>query len=623
MSYEKGNMSVNTQNIFPVIKKWLYSDKDIFLRELVSNGEDAVQKLKRLAALGDAKISDDTSFRVDVILNKEKKTIQVIDNGLGMTADEVRKYINQIAFSGAEDFLSKYADSSDESTSIIGHFGLGFYSAFMVSDKVEIDTLSYIEGSQAVKWTCSEGSEYEMGDSDTDKRGTTITLYLSQDSEEFLDYFKLSEILRKYCYFMPVDIYLRDETKPADKKADDEVAGESEDEKPINIKHPLWLKRPADITNEEYKEFYAEVFQDFNEPLFWIHLNVDYPFNLKGILYFPKIRHEFDSVEGRVKLYCNQVFVADNIKEVIPEFLLLLKGTIDCPDLPLNVSRSFLQNDGYVKKISNHISKKVSDKLLELFKDKRDEFNRFWDDLNPFIKYGCMRDEKFYDRVKDIILYKTIDGEYLTLENFTEKHGDKVFYVADENQQAQYINIFKRNDMSAIVLPTVIDRHFIQFVEYKNGKVKFSRIDSDISESLKTSEQNDIASSKWLEDIFKETANNEKMQIRFESLKASEIPAMILVSEQSRRMREFGMQFGIKDGDNHFNDEKSLIVNLENDLVKALLELKDKDEKKQDIKDLCEVVYSLAVLGQGRLDPDNMTRFLQKSSSILARIIRH
>lgn len=621
MSYEKGNMSVHTQNIFPVIKKWLYSDKDIFLREIVSNGVDAIQKLKRLAALGEANISDNVSYRVEVILDKENKTIKVIDNGIGMTAEEVKKYINQVAFSGAEEFLSKYADSSDESGAIIGHFGLGFYSAFMVSDKVEIETLSYIEGSQAVKWTCSGGAEYEMEDSDRSERGTVITLNISADSEEFLDYFKLSEILRKYCYFLPVDIFLKDVGKPQDKKT--EGADEEEHDKPVNDKHPLWLKRPADVTHEEYKEFYREVFHDFNEPLFWIHLNVDYPFNLKGILYFPKIRHEFDSIEGRVKLYCNQVFVADNIKEVIPEFLLLLKGTIDCPDLPLNVSRSFLQNDGYVKKISNHISKKVSDKLLELFKDKRDDYNRYWDDLNPFIKYGCLRDEKFYDRVKDIIIYKTIDGDYLTLDDFTDKHGDKVFYVADEKQQAQYVNIFKKNNLSAVVLPTVIDRHFIQFMEFKNNKVKFSRIDSDVSESLKTSDQNDVADAKWLEDILKEAANSAKIQVKFERLKAHEIPALILVTEQSRRMREFGMQFGLKDDNNHFDDEKSLIVNLENDLIKALLELKDRDDKKEDVKDLCEVVYNLAVLGHDRLDPDNMTRFLQKSSSILARVIKH
>ena len=618
MTHEKGTMSVHTQNIFPVIKKWLYSDKDIFLRELVSNGADAIQKLKRLAAFGEANIADDFVYKIQVILNKEKKTIQVTDNGIGMTADEIKKYINQVAFSGAEEFLSKYTDSSDEGGKIIGHFGLGFYSAFMVSDRVEIDTLSYIEGAQAVKWSCSGGAEYEMDDSDRNARGTTVTLHISEDSQEFLETFKLSEILSKYCYFLPVDIYLEDTSESATEKTDDEL------EKPINDKYPLWLKKPSDITPEEYKAFYGKVFNDFNEPLFWIHLNVDYPFNLKGILYFPKIRHELDSIEGRVKLYCNQVFVADNIKEVIPEFLLLLKGTIDCPDLPLNVSRSFLQNDGYVKKISNHISKKVSDRLLELFKDKRDEFNRYWDDLNPFVKYGCMRDEKFYDRVKDIILYKTIEAEYLTLDDFTDKHGDKVFYVADEKQQAQYVNIFKRNNMSAVVLPNIIDRHFIQFVEFKNGKVKFSRIDSDISESLKTSEQNDATDTKWLEDVFKEVANSANLQIKFESIKASEMPAMILVSEQSRRMREFGMQFGMKDDDDsHFGDEKSLIVNLKNDLIKALLGLKDREDKKEDVKDLCEVVYSLAVLGHGRLDPDSMTSFLQKSSSILARIIKH
>jgi len=616
MTHEKGTMSVHTQNIFPVIKKWLYSDKDIFLRELVSNGTDAIQKLKRLAALGEAVIPEGIVYSIEVILDKEKKIIQITDNGIGMTVDEIKKYINQVAFSGAEEFLSKYMDSSDESGRIIGHFGLGFYSAFMVSDKVEIDTRSYIEGAQAVKWSCAGGTEYEMVDSERSDRGTTVTLHIAETSVEFLDYFKLSEILRKYCYFLPVDIYLKDFSEGAKKEGDNEA------EKPINDKYPLWLKKPVDITVEEYKSFYGKVFNDFNEPLFWIHLNVDYPFNLKGILYFPKIRHELDSIEGRVKLYCNQVFVADNIKEVIPEFLLLLKGMIDCPDLPLNVSRSFLQNDGYVRKISNHISKKVSDKLVELFKDKRDEYNRFWDDLNPFIKYGCMRDDKFYDRVKDIIMYKTIDAEYLTLDDFIEKHGDNVFYVADENQQAQYINIFKRNSMSAIVLPTVIDRHFIQFIEFKNKKVKFSRIDSDISEALKTSEQNDAIDTKWLEDIFKGLSNNAALQIRFESLKASEVPAMIIISEQTRRMRELGMQFGMRDESNSLDDEKTLVINLNNELIKALSELRENEDKKPDLIEICEVVYNLAVLGHGRLDPDNMTSFLQKSSSLLARVIK-
>jgi len=615
MINEKGNMSVHTQNIFPVIKKWLYSDKDIFLRELVSNGVDAIHKIKRLSGLGEANVPMDFAYSVEVIVNKEEKTVKVVDNGIGMTADEVNKYINQVAFSGAEEFLSKYKDSSDESGRIIGHFGLGFYSAFMVSDRVEIDTLSYIENAQAVRWSCSGGTEYEMHDSDRTDRGTVVTLHISDDSSEFLDYFKLSEMLRKYCYFLPVDIYIKDSSKDA--------KDENVEVKPINDKNPLWLRKPTEITAEEYKEFYREVFSDFNEPLFWIHLNVDYPFNLKGILYFPKIRHEFDSIEGRVKLYYNQVFVADNIKEVIPEFLLLLKGTIDCPDLPLNVSRSFLQNDGYVKKISNHISKKVSDKLLEIFKDNRDDYNRYWDDLNPFIKYGCMRDEKFYDRVKDIILYKTIDDEYLTIDGFTEKHGDKVFYVADEKQQAHYINMFKRNGMSAVILPTMIDRHFIQFMEFKNKDVKFSRIDSDITDALKTSDQNTDLDAKWLEEIFKEIVNNEKVKISTESLKASEIPAMILVSEQSRRMREFGMQFGIKDDDSTFDDEKILVVNLNNEMIKALTELKADEGRIDDIRDICEVVYHIAQLGYGRLAPDSMTKFLQKSSSIIARVIKH
>lgn len=609
---EKGSMTVHTHNIFPVIKKWLYSDKDIFLRELVSNGVDAIQKLKRLVTLGEANIDVSSDFNVKVILDKENKTIRVIDNGIGMTAEEVRKYINQVAFSGAEEFLSKYMDPKDEGKGIIGHFGLGFYSAFMVSENVEINTLSHINGSRAVRWSCSGGTEYEMTESDKMERGTEITLSIAQDSEEFLDFFKLSEILRKYCYFLPVDIYIADSQK--DKK-DEEI-------KPINDKNPLWLKKAQDITNEEYKEFYREVFSDYSEPLFWIHLNVDYPFNLKGILYFPKIRHEFDSNEGRVKLYCNQVFVADNIKEVIPEFLLLLKGTIDCPDLPLNVSRSFLQNDGYVAKISNHISKKVSDKLLEIFKNNIEEYNKYWDDLNPFIKYGCLRDDKFYDRVKDIIVFKTLENEYLTIQSFTQKYGDKVFYVSDEKQQAHYMNIFKRNNMGAVILNSVIDRHFIQFLEFKNKDLKFSRIDADLSEVFRSNAEADHIETKWLEDLFKEIVNNDKVAIKTERLIAAEIPAMLLVSEQARRMKEFGLQFGMQSDDTDFDLDKTLVVNMENDIIKMLLKLSPEDVIKSEVKDACDLVYKIALLGYGRLGPDEMTKFLQVISRIAATTIK-
>jgi len=620
MVFEKGNMSVHTQNIFPVIKKWLYSDKDIFLRELVSNGVDAIQKLKRLALLGEAKLSDDYTFKVEVILDKDAKTIKICDNGLGMSADEVKTYINQVAFSGAEEFLNKYSNTADEGATIIGHFGLGFYSAFMVSDKVELETLSYAEGSKGVKWTCSGGVEYEMQDSDKDSIGTTITLHIAEDSVDFLEYFKLNEILKKYCYFLPVDIFLID-TKVPDKSEKDETDSLQTSTEPINEKQPLWLKRAGDATNEEYKEFYSKVFHDYNEPLFWIHLNVDYPFNLKGILYFPKIRNEFGSMEGQVKLYCNQVFVADNIKEVIPEFLLLLKGTIDCPDLPLNVSRSFLQNDGYVKKISNHISKKVSDKLLEIFKDKREEFHSYWDDLNPFIKYGCLRDEKFYDRVKDIIVYKTIDGEFLTLSEYKEKHGEKIFYVGDEKQQAQYINTFKNNGLAAVVLQTIIDKHFIQFIEFKDGKVKFARIDSDIADQIRQSTEVELPETAWLQEVFQTVAKNDKLQIKFDRLKTAELPALILISEQARRMHEFAQQYGMKGDDSPFDDGKSLVVNLENDLVKTLLLMKDIEDKKSDVNDICEVIYALAVLGHDRLDPERMTSFLLKNSAMLSRII--
>ena len=415
MNYESGTISINTENIFPIIKKWLYSEKDIFIRELVSNGSDAISKLKKLVAIGEAEIGSDEKYYIKVVLDKEKKTIQIMDNGIGMTADEVKKYINQIAFSGVKDFVEKYKDKTDEAQ-IIGHFGLGFYSAFMVSSKVQIDSLSYVKDAEAVRWVSTGGIEYEMDRSDRIERGTTITLYIAEDSEEFLEPYKLREVLVKYFSFLPYEVFFEDAN--AVKEDKDEDNKKPEEPKPINDTNPLWLKNPKDCTEEEYKDFYTKVFFDFNEPLFWIHLNMDYPFNLKGILYFPKLRNEMDNFEGQIKLFYNQVFVADNIKEVIPEFLMLLKGTIDCPDLPLNVSRSFLQNDGYVNKISNHITKKVADKLTSLFEKERENYNRYWDDINPFVKFGCIKERKFYDRVKDIIIFKTIDGEYVTLKDY-------------------------------------------------------------------------------------------------------------------------------------------------------------------------------------------------------------
>lgn len=615
MYKENGNISIHTENIFPIIKKWLYSDKDIFVRELISNGSDAISKIKRLASIGEAEIKENEKFEVIVSYNKDNKTIKFIDNGIGMTADEVKKYINQVAFSGAEDFIAKYKDKMDEANQIIGHFGLGFYSAFMVADKVEIDTLSYQEGAQAVKWSCTGGTEYELSDSDRKERGTTVTLYLSEEEKEFLDEFKLREIIEKHCYFLPVEIYLENEKE--EKK---------EERKPLNDTKPLWAKNPKDCTEQEYKEFYTKVFKDFREPLFWIHLNVDYPFNLKGILYFPKLKHELDASEGQIKLYNNQVFVADNIKEVIPEFLLLLKGVIDCADLPLNVSRSFLQKDTNVIKISKHITKKVADKLTELFKKERDKYNSFWEDINVFIKYGCMRDESFYDKVKDILIYKTINGEFVTLkqylENNKDKHENKVFYVSDETQQAQYIKLFKENSLEAVVLNSAIDNHFISFLEMKESGVRFMRIDSDLSDVLKDKEAAvDDDKSKEIEDLFKKNLGIDKLQIKVESLKETKIPAMMLLSEQSRRMQEMSVMFGGMDVRNMFPSEETLVINRNSQIIKSLADMSKDEDKKDDIKLICEHIYDLALIGNKQLSAEDMTKFIERSNKILEKLL--
>lgn len=615
MYKENGNISIHTENIFPIIKKWLYSDKDIFVRELISNGSDAISKLKRLASIGEAKIDENEKFEVKVVYDKDNKTIKFVDNGIGMTAEEVKKYINQVAFSGAEDFIAKYKDKMDEANQIIGHFGLGFYSAFMVAEKVEIDTLSYREGAEAVKWNCTGGTEYQIEASDRIERGTTVTLYLAEEEKEFLDEFKLREIIEKHCYFLPVEIYLEKEKE--EKK---------EDRKPLNDTHPLWAKNPKDCTEEEYKEFYAKVFKDYREPLFWIHLNVDYPFNLKGILYFPKLKHELDASEGQIKLYNNQVFVADNIKEVIPEFLLLLKGVIDCADLPLNVSRSFLQKDANVIKISKHITKKVADKLTELFKKERDKYNSFWEDINVFIKYGCMRDESFYDKVKDILIYKTTNGEYVTLkqylENNKEKHENKVFYVSDETQQAQYIKLFKENDLEAVVLSSAIDNHFISFLEMKESGVRFNRIDSDLSEVLKDKEAAvDTDEAKEIEEMFKANLEKEKLEVKVESLKAARIPAMMLLSEQSRRMQEMSAMFGGMDVKAMFPSEETLVINKNSHIIKSLVALNKDESKKEDVKLICEHVYDLALIGNKQLSAEDMTKFIERSNKILEKLL--
>ncbi len=633
MALENGSISINTENIFPIIKKWLYSEKDIFIRELVSNASDAVSKLKKLASIGEADIGEDNRYLIRVVVNKDENTIKIIDNGIGMTEDEVKKYINQIAFSGAKDFIEKYKDKTDEGQ-IIGHFGLGFYSAFMVAETVQIDTLSFQKGAKAVKWLSSEGTEYEMDESDLDTRGTVITLHMAEDSLEFLDEYKMREILVKYFSFLPYELYLENSAKKEEQSKDDgdKEAAEGEEEKekeapkPLNDTNPLWLKAPKDCTDEEYKQFYTKVFHDFNEPLFWIHLNMDYPFNLKGILYFPKLKHEFETNEGQIKLYYNQVFVADNIKEVIPEFLMLLKGTIDCPDLPLNVSRSFLQNDGYVSKISAHITKKVADKLSALYENERENYNKYWEDINPFVKYGCLKEEKFFDRVKDIVIYKTTNDDYVTLKDYLdrnkEKHENKVFYVTDERQQAQYIKLFKDNGMEAIKLTTMIDSHFISFLETKESGVKFSRIDADLSDSLKDTEAAsvDAAQKESLEKLFKEIMEDDKLKVQVESLKASAVPGMILLSEQSRRMQEMSKMFGGADMSYMFPKEETLVLNSNNSLVQFILEAKNDETRKDDVKMICQQVYDLAMMGHKQLEPEAMTRFIERSSQIMLRL---
>ena len=616
MEKNKGNISIHTENIFPIIKKWLYSDKDIFIRELISNGCDAISKYKRLVSLGETNGNKNEKYKVTVSLNKENNTLKFIDNGIGMTEDEGKKYINQVAFSGAEDFIEKYKDKMEDGKDIIGHFGLGFYSAFMVAKRVQIDTLSYLEGAEAVTWICDGGTEYEISPSlNRKERGTTITLFIDDDSNEFLELYKVREIIEKYCSFLPIEIYLEEEGKEV----------KEEDIKPLNDTTPLWMKSPKDCTDEEYKEFYKKVFRDFNDPLFWIHLNVDYPFNLKGILYFPKLKHELEATEGQVKLYNNQVFVADNIKEVIPDFLLLLKGTIDCPDLPLNVSRSFLQKDKDVIKISKHIVKKVADKLVALYKNQRESFNNFWKDIQIFIKYGCLRDESFYDKIKDIVIFRRLNGEYITLkeylENNKDKHENKVFYVTDEKQQSQYIKMFKEADLDAVVLDCSIDNHFISFLEAKENGVIFTRIDSDISETLKNSESEDSKElNTKLEELFKEATSNKVNNIKVENLKNSGTPAMILVSEQSRRMAEMSKMFGGMEMPNMFMEEKTLVINNNNSIIKKLASV-DFESKKDDINLICQYILDLALIANKELSSEEMNDFINRSNELLNKVI--
>ena len=623
----KGNISVDSENLFPIIKKWLYSDKDIFLRELVSNGCDAVTKLKKLASIGEAQIDENEKFKVTVSIFKDAKKLVISDNGIGMTAEEIDKYINQIAFSGASDFLSKYKEEDDKGSQIIGHFGLGFYSAFMVADSVEIDSLSYQDGAKAAKWTCDGSMEFDLTDGDRTERGTTITLNIAEDSKEFLEESTIRQILHKYCAFLPIEIYVE---VPEDKHEDHCDCGhdhdhEHEDDtpsepKPINNTTPLWMKKPSECTDEEYKEFYRNVFMDFNEPLFWIHLNVDYPFNLKGILYFPKINHEFAGQEGQIKLYNNQVFVADNVKEVIPEFLMLLKGVIDCPDLPLNVSRSFLQNDGYVKKISSHITKKVADKLTSIYNNERENYEKYWDYINIFIKYGCLRDEKFYEKVKDVIIYKDIDGKYLTLDEYLDGKEEKdVYYVSDPQTQSQYINMFKNQGLNAVVLPSMMDTHFISHVEMKQTGVKFKRIDSAINDISDNTEKDDSTKEQEekLIEKFKNEIKDDTLKIEVQSLKDDSIPAVILLGEQSRRMQEmykaYGQQMaGMAD---MFHDEFTLVLNSNNSLIKKIDTLNDEDANL-----VIEHVYDLAKISHSPLPAEQMTKFIERSNKLLEKL---
>lgn len=630
----QGTLSIHSENIFPIIKKWLYSDHDIFTRELISNGCDAILKFKKLCDLGETADTLNEDFKVTVTLNKTNKTLVFSDNGIGMTEEEIEKYITQIAFSGAEEFLEKYKDKMSDDQ-IIGHFGLGFYSAFMVASVVEIDTLSY-KDTKSIKWTCDGGTTYEISEGTRTTRGTSITLHVNEESETFLNLYTLKEAVEKYCSFMPVPIYVIDEeeeskkAEEAAKKAAEASEGEEKnvvdipsEPTPINDIHPLYTKKPSECTDDEYKAFYRSTFHDFNEPLFWIHLNMDYPFRLKGILYFPKLSHEFETVEGRIKLYNNQVFVAENIKEVIPEFLLLLKGVIDCPDLPLNVSRSLLQNDGFVTKISDYITKKVADKLISLSKNEADNYKKFWDDISPFIKYGCLKETKFNDKMKDYVLFKTTEDTYLTLneylEKVTETNKNQVFYITDKEQQSQYIKLFKENGLLAVYLEHSIDAPFISLLEHNHQDVKFMRIDSDISTALK-GEAADKEEQEKLSTIFKETLHNDKLKISLENLKSTGIASMILISEESRRMQEMmklynmqGMNMGIPE------EEVTLVLNQNHPLIDTLAHKELDDETK---KLLCTHLYDLAQLANHTLCPDAMHNFLERSNQILGMLVK-
>lgn len=687
MSNKHGSLSINSDNIFPIIKKWLYSDQDIFYRELVSNGCDAITKLKKLDMMGEYSLPADYKAKIEIQVDPDQKKVTITDNGLGMTADEVEEYINQIAFSGATDFISKYKDKANEDQ-IIGHFGLGFYSAFMVADEVHIDTLSYRSGATAVHWECDGGTEFDMTDGIKAEVGTTITLFLNEDCLEYANEYRAREVLEKYCSFMPTAIYLSkanapeeyEEIDPADQLDTDTVietihedaqTEEKENEngekelveispakdklkivkRPValNDTAPLWTKNPNDCTEEEYKEFYRSVFHDYKEPLFWIHLNMDYPFNLKGILYFPKINTEYDSIEGTIKLYNNQVFIADNIKEVIPEFLMLLKGVIDCPDLPLNVSRSALQNDGFVKKISEYITKKVADKLIGMCKTEKESYEKYWDDISPFIKFGCLKDEKFCDKMNDYILFKNIDEKYLTLpeilkpveedtdaaetnadettdtaadtENTEEEYKDTrsvIYYVTDRNQQSQYINLFREQGMDAVILDHNIDSSFITQLERRNDKYKFMRIDADVTDTLteESSEDELKDAAEALKEIFTKALNNDKLAIQVQKLKNADIPSIITLSEEGRRMQDMMKMYamgGMGMDASMFGGDYTLTLNYNHPLVQYILNNKDSEH----VPMFCEQLYDLAMISNQPLAPEAMTKFMKRSNDIM------
>ena len=667
MAKKHGNLSISSENIFPIIKKWVYSDHDIFVRELISNGCDAITKLKKLDMMGEYQLPEGYKPNIQVVVNPEEKTLKFIDNGLGMTAEEVEEYITQIAFSGATEFLEKYKDKTTEDE-MIGHFGLGFYSAFMVAEEVHIDTLSYKEGAKPVHWTCDGGTEYDMEEGDRETVGTEITLYLSEDSVEFSNEYRVREVIEKYCSFMPVAIYLSKENAEQEYETIDEADLQDEDvvveriheeakieeqenedgtkemvevspakdkvkinkrPVPLNDTTPLWIKHPNECEKDDYIEFYRKVFMDYKEPLFWIHLNMDYPFNLKGILYFPKINTEYDSVEGKIKLYNNQVFIADNIKEVIPEFLMVLKGVIDCPDLPLNVSRSALQNDGFVNKISDYISKKVADKLTGMCKTDKESYEKYWDDISPFIKFGCLKDTKFCDKMSDYMLFKNLDHKYLTLKECIENNGGVVegdekkettiYYVTDEQQQSQYINMFKSEGMVAVVLTHNIDSPFITQLEQRNENVKFQRIDADLTDTFKQDvaedeEETFKANTEALTDIFRKALEKENLDVRVERLKNESVASMMTLSEESRRMQEMMKMYGMPGMDpSMFGADATLVLNANHPLVQYVLSNKDG----QHTALFCKQLYDLALLGNKPLNPEEMTAFINRSNEIM------